>query len=228
MWTGVELDNRGVKFVPGVCTVCHGASHAKGPFAGQPDIGGRFLPFDLDNFKYFDNTSFSQAMQERKFFRLNGLISFTNIAPVVQQLIDGWYPNGTETQISDFVPSGWVGHEELYNKVVKPSCRTCHVVMRDKINFNRFENLKDDDPGTPPDDRLGGFKARRVLPPNTPVLEEQAILIRARTCGYEMPNSKVTFNKFWGSPPETAPGPAILEQFLRDTLDDQTIACPPP
>ncbi|HWP93165.1 MAG TPA: hypothetical protein VNN20_13310 [Thermodesulfobacteriota bacterium] len=245
----VDLDVRGEKFMPGVCTVCHGANddHARKRFAstteaGNPDLGGRFLPFDLDNFRYLvSSPSFSRGAQEDKFRRLNQMIKDTNIAPVVRQLIDGdindpndgWYPGGTGKQQSDFVPPGWgddpntqLDEKELYLNVVKPSCRTCHVVMRPRFNFNRFENLDMNDPNTPPDDTRGSFKDQNTI--NDKV---NATLIRGHVCSaYDMPNSLVTFDRFWLSR-DTQPeilAPKVLEEFLQGALNNSNIKCPDP
>ena len=49
----VNLDQRGEKFLPGVCVVCHGARHGFTRFdenaSMSPDLDAQFLPFDLDN-----------------------------------------------------------------------------------------------------------------------------------------------------------------------------------
>ena len=184
-------------------------------------------------------TMFSQGAQENKFKRLNELIRATDIAPVAEQLITGWYLGGRLTQDSGFVPQGWddgdTSQEELYLNVVKPSCRTCHVVMQPIYNFNRFDtrrinNIPADDPDTPPDDTKGSFIGRGDVndPPDDNV---NARLIQAQVCAaYRMPNSGVTFDRFWLSK-DTQPGilaPKVLEDFLKKALNNQSIECKDP
>jgi hypothetical protein len=218
-----DLDGNGEKFVPGLCKACHGADNqARQPFTNNVvngNIGAHFLPFDLDNFDYLDDSAFTRRAQESKFKQLNEMILNTDPAPVVRELIRGWYENTTE-QNSPFVPEGWKGQTQLYRRVVKPSCRTCHVAMR---------------PGPPvlpdsPDldfDRFEGFK-------------NQANTIRDRVCRNaegitnpdvvrlfrSMPNSKVTFDLFWLDIVQRT----VLVRFLRDAVvpPDPRLQCPPP
>ena len=219
--TGVDLDGKGEKFVPGVCTVCHGANDAQSrkPFAGEPDIGARFLPFDLDAFGYVRRSrTFSRRAQESKFRKLNQLIKSTNITDAVADLIKGWYPNNKGPQLSEFVPQGWrkdipnqsfpLRAESVYLNVVKPACRTCHVVMRSSqdLDFAQFED----------------FNSNRTR-----------ALIQLHVCGlYDMPNSRVTFDRFWQSSDATGIGqPEFLQEFL-DVSDDgianESVDCPDP
>src|SRR5439155_7486228 len=101
------------------------------------DIGAHFLPFDLDNFDYLDDSMFSRRAQESKFRTLNEMILKTNPPAVISELIDGWYgppdANGRRPRVeqdSEFIPPEWTEDEQLYRRVVKPSCRTCHVAMQ--------------------------------------------------------------------------------------------------
>jgi hypothetical protein len=134
---------KGEKFVPGLCKACHGGNNRR-PFPGPGDnanngnIGAHFLPFDLDNFDYLEDSMFSRNAQESKFKRLNQMIvTDTAPAPVVEELIKGWYGDDFSRieQDREFIPPGWKGHEQLYRRVVKPSCRTCHVAMQPAFDF---------------------------------------------------------------------------------------------
>lgn len=217
----VDLDGKGKKFVPGLCKVCHGADkERRQKSAGNADIGAHFLPFDLDNFDYLADTRFSRKAQESKFKQLNQMIvNDTDPAPVVRELINGWYAN-TNEQNSPFVARGWKGHDQLYRNVVKPFCRTCHVAMPPDVNFNRFENLAANDPQTAADDTQGSFKDRFKIDDKI-----NAGLIENRVCQtYLMPNSRVTFDLFWVN----RVARAVLGRFLRDTLENPSLECPPP
>ncbi len=200
LYLSVNLDGRGEKFIPGNCVVCHGGDGyfhhfpESGVTARDANIGAYMLPFDLDNYEYDTAPNRTRAAQEAAVRRLNLLIKETSPTPVARQLIDGWYPGGTGNQRSNYVPPGWdetldktlpaksrsdaFNASDLYLKVVKHSCRLCHVAMGTKLglDFNRYAQLvKRDsagnpildpitgepvplnDPTTPPDDRAGDF-----------------------------------------------------------------------
>ena len=208
-----DLDGK-KKFVPGLCKACHGGDkQPRQPFDDDDrpngDIGAHFLPFDLDNFEYLEDSAFSRRAQEGKFKRLNQMILETDPAPVVKQLIDGWYLGARTEQDREFIPSGWKGHEQLYRRVVKPSCRTCHVAMRPGFNFDTFGGFEN----------LASATQQRVcvdagvnLPPEVVRLSRS------------MPNSKVTFDQFWLDRVRRT----VLARFLRDALGDPRLQCPPP
>jgi hypothetical protein len=223
-----ELDSQKRKFIPGLCKACHGSDKqarlAFEPSLG-PDLGSHFLPFDLDNFEFLDRPRFTRNAQEVAFRMLNQFIYHSQPAPVVEQLLDGWYPGGTGKQQSNFVPPGWVGHERLYLNVVKPSCRVCHAAVTEFYNWNRFENAPADDPATPLREDQGGFKnladliKDRVCRPNTPGVTT-----------FEMPNAEVTFTRFWLSEglPDPHDQPKILREFFQEVmLMDTTCPAPP-
>ena len=73
--THIDLDGRGEKFQPGMCTSCHGGKPndlVSGVYPDSGDIGTRFLPFDLDTFRFSNiNNSYSRANQESEFKVLN-------------------------------------------------------------------------------------------------------------------------------------------------------------
>ncbi len=88
--TDFDFDGRGQKYMPGVCTACHGGkpkdiAEAMGTYSG--DIQASFLPWDLDSFLYTDtdpaitdiaeveldpsNLVYSRAAQQEQFRKLN-------------------------------------------------------------------------------------------------------------------------------------------------------------
>ena len=88
--TDFDFDGRGQKYMPGVCTACHGGkpkdiAEAIGTYSG--DIQASFLPWDLDSFLYTDtdpaiteiaeveldpsNLVYSRAAQQEQFRKLN-------------------------------------------------------------------------------------------------------------------------------------------------------------
>jgi len=117
----IDLDGRGEKFMPGVCTVCHGGT-PRGLDAGDParygnggDVDGTFLPWDLDSLLYSDTdpafshagdpdfppseqdlaAAFARAPQEENFKRLNQLAWLTygdeDRFALARDLVEGWY-----------------------------------------------------------------------------------------------------------------------------------------
>jgi hypothetical protein len=214
-------DGPGEKFVPGLCKACHGADNVgRGKFTvnDPPDIGAHFLPFDLDNFDYLDDSRLTRRAQESKFKRLNEMILATEpplpTPSVIRDLINNWYKGGRIEQDSEFIPPEWMENEQLYRRVVKPSCRTCHVALQP--NFATLEDFR-------AEAKLGvgskqfpfGLLHTRVCA-NAPTPPDD--MFRS------MPNSKVTFDQFWLSRVQGT----VLERFLRDALMDPSITCPPP
>jgi hypothetical protein len=213
----VNLDQRGEKFLPGVCVVCHGARHGFTRFdengSMSPDLEAQFLPFDLDNFAYAASSGpLSRAGQEAQFRNLNLTLLKTDPPPALVELLNLWYPNpATSTFTDDAVPPGWAGKEALYKGVVQRYCRTCHVAM----TFI---------------DQFGGALAFR----RSSDFDEFTFELAHRACGvdggeprmrWSMPNSKVTFDEFWND----GAAVAALQQYLLDRSELQPgEVCVPP
>jgi mono/diheme cytochrome c family protein len=117
----IDLDGRGEKFMPGVCTVCHGGTprglDARAPerYGNGGDVDGAFLPWDLDSLLYSDTdpafsnagdpdfptseqelaAAFARAPQEAQFRRLNQLAWLTygdeDRFELARDLVEGWY-----------------------------------------------------------------------------------------------------------------------------------------
>ena len=59
-----NFDGRGEKWVPGVCTACHGGRPtflANGAYANHGDVNAGFLPFDLNSYLYVRATDTKQV-----------------------------------------------------------------------------------------------------------------------------------------------------------------------
>ncbi len=95
-----NFDGRGEKWVPGVCTACHGGRPvflANGEYANHGDVNAGFLPFDLNSYLYVRATDakqvdpdlnaaeftseqlerWSRAGQESRFKQLNMMVAST-------------------------------------------------------------------------------------------------------------------------------------------------------
>jgi hypothetical protein len=132
----IDLDGRGVKFVPGLCNSCHGgkpkpADTVHNQYFDRGDTGARFIAWDLDTFRF--HASLPRAAQEDEFKRLNQAVLLTSPPSATRIVIDGWYGGAgmpSATFDGSFVPPGWQQNgaevENLYREVVAPSCRSCH------------------------------------------------------------------------------------------------------
>ena len=209
-----NLDGRGEKYIPGSCVVCHGArndfSRVSENGSTSPDLKAQFLPFDLDNFAYSSNPGLTKVDLDKSLRKLNELILNTNPNQTIKDVIAGWYPTPASTFTSTYVPAGWALHKQLYVDVVKPHCRTCHVAMP--------KNDNGDDLSFPTFDEFNKFNFElgdRVCGDGQGVARKR----------YSMPNSLVTFNRFWGSPVASA----TLRQHLIDQGEFQkSDVCNPP
>jgi hypothetical protein len=138
------------KPMPNVCMACH--QGILGP--GDKVRGAVFLPFDLDTFLDEKNTKFStsntvtRTVQEQ-FHRMNNMVLGTNPPIAIRQLIELWYPDGASPTLPFKFNQGaaqlngapFAGHEDLYNKVVKIACRSCHAAMSPRLNWTSFDQI---------------------------------------------------------------------------------------
>jgi cytochrome c5 len=119
-----NLDGRGEKYMPQVCTVCHGGVPGGldpgGGYANAGDINATFLLWDLDSFLYSDRSGdhsdksftdetlrarYTRAAQEDSLRRLNQLAYLTyrddsrpNRFLLAKQLVEGWYGKQNEPE----------------------------------------------------------------------------------------------------------------------------------
>jgi mono/diheme cytochrome c family protein len=146
----VNLDGRGEKYMPGTCVACHGGSTYNGRFPETPgasaNLGARFLPFDTGNYLFSSDPALGESAQSEAFFQLNQLVAATEPAPdsPTRKLINGWYRNGHQLDKS-YVPPLWQaadadpatpGAARFYLEVVGTSCRTCHVALGSRFDWD--------------------------------------------------------------------------------------------
>jgi len=213
----INLDGRAEKFVPGTCLVCHGGDHYQGRFpsdgSGFANVGGRFLPYDAGNFDFLSSTAAASTglkLQEsdlqEPIYNLNQNVLQAGPTVAEQELIAGWYTNG-HTLDTNYIPYSWkhpVGtgplqtYEDFYTHVVARTCRTCHVAMINPYNFDHEYNLDEADAS------LGGnYSASAMFEDPVTELERSVCGGQMTHSGYQrlwmMPNSLVTFNRFYAS-----------------------------
>jgi mono/diheme cytochrome c family protein len=115
--SSANLDGRGEKYMPQVCTVCHGGTPGglkpDGTYVADGDVNATFLPWDLDAFLYSDADGansdrsftdqptrglYTRAAQAESLRKLNQLAYLTyhdstraNRYTLPRQLVEGWY-----------------------------------------------------------------------------------------------------------------------------------------
>lgn len=142
----INLDMRNEKYVPGTCTVCHGADHL---FAtrfpedgtGPADIGAHFLPYDAGNFEFANMPGLQKAQQQEAIFHLNQNVLLASPTSAESALIAGWYSTTGHVLNESYVPPSWATAPNpkavpFYSNVVARSCRTCHTAISGMTSIN--------------------------------------------------------------------------------------------
>jgi hypothetical protein len=207
----INLDGRREKFVPGVCVACHGGDRYVGfpeDGSGAADIGAHFLPYDVGNFSFSSRPGLTRGDQEVAIYNLNQNVLKAGPTPAAQALIAGWYPGGTTVQDTNYLPPSWAGQgfDNVYHKVYAHSCRTCHVNMPgDEYDFDNFDNVSRYAANLSTCQHVTHADTRRK---------------------WSMPNSLVTFNRFWGTKGTPDDLTDVLAAFL-DTSSLVDLGTPP-
>ena len=189
------LDGQGAKPLPDICMACH-----NGFFDGTTHkaSGASFLPFDVASFHYDTQGdphagSPNAAAVQEQFRQLNNMVLDT--APAgsdthagYQQLMNLWYPGGVGNpgQVFSFTQGAaqlsgtpFPGHEPLYDNVVAPVCRTCHITHSSSDNWTSFGQMQ-------------GFAPvikDYACGPSSPAVQS--------TTNFAMPHAEVPFKRFW-------------------------------
>lgn len=181
----VSLDGTREKFMPGICTNCHGGNAYGGQFpyvetngelkSGHPDLQSFWQPFDLANLRFSSTQDLQQAWADIKElnFRMN-LVPLTT--PRTRELIgvdgvSGWYKAGGVDQDASFIPSQVLQQDkQFYQSIIQPTCQTCHAAQgTNSLSLN--ENFTD----------------------TTKICGGALVLEQNHT----MPNALVPFERFW-------------------------------
>jgi len=216
----VNLDGRREKFVPGTCVICHGGDSYTGrypdvsTFALPADIGAHFLPYDVGNFLFSSQVGLREQDQEQAIHNLNLNVLNANATGAAQGLIAGWYQNGPFNK--DYVPASWQAEGQLasdfYKKVIGTSCRGCHINMTEPFNFEEFNTIVNG--------RADGYRMYDTVGACSDTVNP---LFRM----HSMPNSAVTFNRFWQTPGL----PELFVDFINfvenDALPPLNLTCKP-
>ena len=191
------LDGQGGKPIPDICLACHGGQYT-GTGKAQYAI---FLPFDLDSFLYDTagnpNAGFPNSAAAQVQFRLlNNIVLNTHPDNLtgdtndpVTNLMNLWYPTGVGNPGAQFVfnhaiaanQGGFPAHGPLYDNVVKPACRTCHLAQGSSLDWTSFTQMS-----TGP---FSGSIKTHVCGGGTPLAHQ--------TVNFSMPHGEVPFKYFW-------------------------------
>jgi hypothetical protein len=204
-----ELDNRGDKYVPGLCVVCHGGTLPPNIAAATPpgNTESRFIPFDL---KSYDANPLQpgfpamlpRAAQEDEFRKLNeGVYLLTGATDAQKALIEAWYdPLGVSSagqpQLDGIanIPFNWsstgvAADAPFYYDVIRPSCRACHASRGPGLDFGDPASFVGVGPsfavcnaGYMPQSFVTWRNFWRSLAPQQPMLVEQYLGLGAGTC----------------------------------------------
>lgn len=208
-----QLDSLGARPAPHICMNCHGGSYDETRHLAKH---ARFLPTDPSLLVFAEgpevHPSLTRAGQEEKIRRINRLALRSPLASGQVQLLHGMYGDrigeAGATAQDDFVPQGWAASQEdrdLYTKVVKPYCGTCHFADERSLSGNRFWFYD-------------AFQSRAAL--------AAAPSMATQLCTtFDMPNAQPTLQHFWGQGPRditigsktfTAPVDALLALWGAD------------
>lgn len=127
-----HFDSSGPKFVPHACQHCHGRPNGEfvvlDPYAYQYPGVSQKSPHGLDK-------------QQEKFRLINQTVNFAHPTPDnYTTFLSTLYPQSVHAPGAKAIPAptplAWQDKAFIYNNVVKPACRTCHMWQGDQLNFD--------------------------------------------------------------------------------------------
>lgn len=174
-----QLDTLGPRPLPQVCMNCHGGSYDNERHLAKY---ARFLPLDPNVVVFADSGPTSRAAQEESIRKLNLLSVKSPLTPdqmtMLEQVYGGKVTTPGTVSATEWAPPAWndtEAHRQVFDKVIKPDCWTCHAAMQTG----------------PLGDTLSIYSLF-----NSPALLESGL--QAQVCnGFTMPNSQATLLNFW-------------------------------
>lgn len=215
-------DGRGEKFLPGVCVGCHGGTHYAGRFPRQAagahaDVGGYFLPYDVEAFSFSSAPGLRQEDVEPVLKKMNRNVLDTRPTAAVTELVQGWYAAGGAEQDATYLPPSWAKRpkveQDFYHHVYAKSCRTCHVVFKEALNFDHHENVFFEDPQATELEGLGRL--------DTSMCGGSAAWVR----NFSMPNTQRLLDAFWASSGTAEDQPALFDAFVASVVKSSGQSC---
>jgi glucose/arabinose dehydrogenase len=148
---GLTEDDK--KYVPNLCTPCHGGIRFKP--GGSADIGSVFREFEPS---LLTPGALAGAAYEQRLFDLNQIALGANQAlgvetPMIDYIENRIYPTGAPPSRSvfdeappvswnDLDPDARAVKEAMWKDVVNPFCMGCHRVRKEEVNFEAYERLE--------------------------------------------------------------------------------------
>jgi hypothetical protein len=183
-----QLDTLGPRPVPQVCMGCHGGSYDAERHLAK---NARFLPLDPNVVLWAAPGTpggVTRAAQEERIRKLNLLSTRSPLTAQQRVMLDKLYGGKIDVagtvSANEWALPAWDDspqHRELFDKVIKPNCTTCHAAMQTGSS--------------------GDTLAIYTLF-DTPALLDSGL--SAHLCnGFTMPNSQATRLNFWEPTPVT-------------------------
>jgi hypothetical protein len=148
--------------------------NADGSFPNGGNAHARLQPLNVGTFEFSSLPGYTRADQEANLKTINQFVLCTYpidsagsgvdaCRPVVStaewtnywqataaDMVKDWYGGATmpnATQSDTYLPAGWSGQAALYNDVVAPYCRTCHIlrgagVLQNDIDFMDYAKFQ--------------------------------------------------------------------------------------
>jgi hypothetical protein len=136
-----ELDTLGPRPLPQVCMNCHGGSYDSERHLAKY---ARFLPMDPNVVVFASSGTpggVSREAQEERIRRVNLLSARSPLTPdqltMLDKLYDGKMDLPQTRSATEWAPDAWsdtTEHRQLFDKVLKPYCWTCHAAMQNNPN----------------------------------------------------------------------------------------------
>jgi hypothetical protein len=199
-----QLDTLGPRPLPQVCMNCHGGSYDQEKHLAKH---ARFLPLDPNVVAWAPEGTpggVTRSAQEERIRKLNLLSTKSPLTSqqivMLDQLYGGKMAVSGTVSANEWAPPAWddsVKHRELFDKVIKPNCTTCHAAMQTASTGEELSIYQQ-------------F--------NSPVLLQGGL--QGFLCGnFTMPNSQATMLNFWEPTPITFDG--VEYQSAADVLLDE-------
>jgi hypothetical protein len=177
-----QLDNFGPRPLPQVCMNCHGGAYDQERHLAKY---ARFLPLDPNVVAFAEPGTpggATRAEQEERMRKLNLLSTRSPLTGaqtlMLTQLYGGKLDVPGTVSANEWAPPAWddtPAHRQLFDKVIKPNCSTCHAAMETSAAGST----------------LGIYDLFK-----SPTLLDAGL--QAQLCNsFTMPNSQATLLNFW-------------------------------
>lgn len=180
--------------VPDNCLTCHGIASQYTPVtSGTVAVkNARFLPFDPFNLRFSTvNAAYADSAVLPQIRQLNAHVMQTNTSAAISEFVTGMYApdqvtDSWATAHTDWVAPGWTTNDvqtRVYNEVVKPYCRTCHM-SQDAADTGAFTGFD--------------WRTWDAFSQNSAAVTDR--VCNARALNVPMPQSERTQTLLWQSP----------------------------